>query len=195
MSISQQSEILVSSHIYKAVNEYFTFEARPAVMVKGKSKPIPLYQLMGEARRRAVRLQEPNYSLPMVGRQAELKNIEEKLDLAKKGKSQVIGIVAEAGLGKSRLVAEVIRSARRKGFAGFGGACQSDGLTSPYLAWKTIWTALFNIDPDAPLKKQVRILEGKLKEHNSDRVEALPLLGPILNLDIPDNDFTRNLEP
>lgn len=195
MITARESEILVSSHIYKAVNEYFTFEARPAVMVKGKSKPIPLYQLMGETRRRAVRLQEPNYSLPMVGRQAELRNIEEKLDLAKEGKSQVIGIVAEAGLGKSRLVAEVIRSARRKGFAGFGGSCQSDGLTSPYLTWKTIWTALFDIDPDAPLEKQIRILEGKLKEHNSDRVEALPLLGPILNLDIPDNDFTRNLEP
>ena len=195
MTTAKENEILLSSHVYKAVNEHFTFEARPAVMVKGKSKPIPLYQLIGESRRRAVRLQEPKYSLPMVGRQAELKRIEEKLDLAKEGKSQVIGIVAEAGLGKSRLVAEVIRSAKRKGFSGFGGACQSDGLTSPYLTWKTIWTAFFGIDPDAPLKKQVGILEGELEEHAPDRMEAMPLLGPILNLDIPDNDFTRNLEP
>ena len=195
MTTARENEILLSSHVYKAVNEHFTFEAHPAVMVKGKSKPIPLYRLIGESRRRAVRLQEPNYSLPMVGRQAELKRIEEKLDLAKEGKSQVIGIVAEAGLGKSRLVAEVIRSARRKGFAGFGGACPSDGLTSPYLTWKTIWTAFFGIDPEGPLKKQVRILEGELEEHAPDRMEALPLLGPILNLDIPDNDFTRNLEP
>ncbi|HEX5807837.1 MAG TPA: AAA family ATPase [Anaerolineales bacterium] len=195
MTTARENEILLSSHVYKAVNVHFTFEARPAVMVKGKSEPIPLYRLMGESRRRAVRLQEPNYSLPMVGRQAELKCIEEKLDLAKDGKSQVIGIVAEAGLGKSRLVAEVIRSARRKGFVGFGGACQSDGLTAPYLAWKTIWTAFFGIDPDAPLKKQVRLLEQELEQHAPDRMEALPLLGSILNLDIPDNDFTRNLEP
>jgi adenylate cyclase len=195
MTTAKENEILLSSHVYKSVNEHFTFEVRPAVMVKGKSEPIPLYQLIGESRRRAVRLQEPNYSLPMVGRQAELKHIEEKLDLAKEGNSQVIGIVAEAGLGKSRLVAEVIRSARRKGFIGFGGACQSDGLKSPYLAWKMIWTAFFGIDPDATLKKQVRMLEEELEEHAPDRREALPLLGPILNLDIPDNDFTRNLEP
>ena len=195
MTTARENEILLSSHVHKAVNEYFTFEARPAVMVKGKSKPIPSYQLIGESRRRALRLQEPNYALPMVGRQAELKRIEEKLDLAKEGKSQVIGIVAEAGLGKSRLVAEVIRSARRKGFVGFGGACQSDGLTSPYLAWKTIWSAFFAIDPDTPLKKQIAILEGELGEYVPDRREALPLLGPLLNLDIPDNEFTRNLEP
>jgi adenylate cyclase len=195
MTNARENEILLSSHIHKAVKEHFTFEEHPAIMVKGKSKPIPLYQLMGESRRPAVRLQEPNYSLPMVGRQAELKRIEEKLDLAKEGKRQVIAIVAEAGLGKSRLVAEVIRSARRKGFVGFGGACQSDGLTSPYLAWKTIWTAFFGIDPDVPLTEQIRRLEEDLQEHASDRMEALPLLGPILNLDIPDNDFTRNLEP
>ena len=195
MTTARENEILLSSHVYKAVYGHFTFEARPAVMVKGKSKPIPLYQLIGESRRRAVRLQEPDYSLPMVGRQAELKQIEEKLDLAKDGKSQVIGIVAEAGLGKSRLVAEVIRSARTKGFVGFGGACQSDGVASPYLAWKTVWSAFFGIDPDTPLKQQISILEEELKEHAPDRMEDLPLLGPILNLDIPDNDFTRNLEP
>lgn len=72
----------------------------------------------------------------MVGRQAELGIIQDKLDLAANGLGQVIGIVADAGLGKSRLVAEVIRNARRKGFVGYGGACQSDGLHTPYLAWK-----------------------------------------------------------
>jgi len=71
-------------------------------------------------------LQEPTYALPMVGRTNELKIIEEKLDLVLSGKAQVIGIVAEAGMGKSRLVAEAIRLAHKKGFVGYGGACQSD---------------------------------------------------------------------
>jgi predicted ATPase len=51
----------------------------------------------------------------MVGRQVELQQIEAKLALAAEGHSQIIGIVAEAGLGKSRLVAEVIRAARQQG--------------------------------------------------------------------------------
>ena len=195
MTIAKEDEILLSSHVYKSVIDHFTFEARPALMIKGKSEPIPLYQLMEECQKQAVRLQEPNYSLPMVGRQAELRHIEQRLDLAAEGKSQVIGIVAEAGLGKSRLVAEVIRSARRKGFVGFGGACQSDGIHTPYLAWKSIWQAFFKIDPEMSERKLMHLLQGDLKDKAPSRLEAMPLLNVMLDLNIPENDFTKNLEP
>jgi tetratricopeptide (TPR) repeat protein len=131
----------------------------------------------------------------MVGRQKELEIINEKLELALQGKSQVIGIVAEAGMGKSRLVAEVIRAARRKGFAGYGGACQSDGVNTPYLTWKSIWSAFFDVDPAAPLRKQIRSLEGEIEDRAPERVQALPLLNSVLDLEIPENEFTSNLEP
>src|SRR6185295_535220 len=94
-------------------------------------------------RRREVRLMEPAYALPMVGRAAELTLIGQKLGLALAGQGQVVGIVAEAGMGKSRLLAEVIRLARRKGLRSFGGACQSYGTNTPYLVWGPIWRALF----------------------------------------------------
>jgi len=154
-----------------------------------------VFAVTGESQKRAVRLQEPTYSLPMVGRQAELKLIEEKLELAKEGKSQVIGIVAEAGLGKSRLVAEVIRSARKMGFVGFGGACQSDGIHTPYLSWKSIWQAFFDVDPDMSERRLVRWLEGEIEDRAPSRVDAMPLLNVVLDLNIPENDFTQNLEP
>jgi predicted ATPase len=142
-----------------------------------------------------VRLQEPKYSLPMVGRVEELRLIEEKLDLAKEGKGQVIGIIAEAGLGKSRLVAEVIRAARKKGFVGYGGACQSDAVNTPYQAWKSIWQAFFDVDHEMPLKKQMRFIEGEIEDRAPERVNAMPLLNIVLDLEIPDNDFTTTLEP
>lgn len=195
MTAASAGEILLSSHVYKAVRDQFTFEPRPPLPMKGKAEPLPVFAVTGESQRRAVRLQEPNYSLPMVGRQAELKLIEEKLDLAKKGKSQIIGIVGEAGLGKSRLVAEVIRSARRKGFVGFGGACQSDGIHTPYLAWKSIWQAFFDVDPDLPLRKQMRNIESEIEDLAASRLEAMPLLNAVLDLNIPENEFTKNLKP
>ena len=115
-----------------------------------------------------MRLQEPGYALPMVGRENELKIIEDKLDLAGEGESQIIGIIAEAGLGKSRLVAEVISQSRKKGFVGYGGACQSDAINTPYQAWKSIWQAFFDVDPICPLKKQMRFIEGEIEDRVPD---------------------------
>jgi adenylate cyclase len=195
MTIAKVGEIVVSGHVHKGAANQFTFEPRPPLPMKGKAEPLPVFALTGKSQRRAVRLQEPTYALPMVGRAQELQTINAKLDLAVKGQGQVIGIVAEAGLGKSRLVAEVIRTARRKGFVGYGGACQSDGTNTPYLAWKSIWQAFFDVDPHMPLRKQIRNIESEIKDLAPDRIEAMPLMNVVLDLDIPENDFTKNLEP
>lgn len=195
MTAAAAGEILVSGYVHQAVQQYFVFEPRPPLPIKGKAEPVSVFALTGERKQRAIRLQEPNYALPMVGREQELKIIEEKLKLALSGKAQVIGIVGEAGMGKSRLVAEVIRLAHKKGFVGYGGACQSDGVNTPYLAWKSIWSAFFDVDPSAPLKKQIRSLEHTLEDYAPNRLQGMPLLNIVLDLAMPENNFTSNLEP
>jgi adenylate cyclase len=195
MSEAQPGEVLVSGQVHQVVATEFACEPRPPIALKGKAEPLPVFAVTSRRSRRAMRLQEPSYALPMVGRRAELAAISERLDLALQGQGQVVGIVAEAGVGKSRLVAEVVRIARHKGFVGYGGACQSDGVNTPYLVWKGICSAFFDVDSQLPLRKQVRWLEGELAERAPARLSALPLLGPTLGLPLPDNDFTRSLDP
>ena len=74
MTTAQADEILISSHAHKAVMDHFTFEPRPPLLMKGLAEPLSVFAVTGESQERAVRLQEPNYSLPMVGRQKELKS-------------------------------------------------------------------------------------------------------------------------
>jgi len=62
---------------------------------------------------------------------------------------RIVGITAEAGMGKSRLVAGVIRLARRRDLVGYGGSCESYGTHTPYLVWAPIWRAFFDVDPAA----------------------------------------------
>ena len=195
MTTAAPGEILVSGTVHKAVEAAFAAEPRPPLPMKGKAEPLPVFAVTGERKRRAIRLQEPTYALPMVGRVAELELVNAKLDAAAQGKGQVIGIVAEAGMGKSRLVAEVIRSARRKGFTGFGGACRSDAIHTPYQAWKAVWQAFFEIDPEHSPRKQLRMLEGEIEDRAPDRLDSMPLLNVVLDVEIPDNEFTANLEP
>lgn len=195
MTTATTGEILLSSHAHKAVQDDFVSEPRSPLPMKGKAEPLSVFAITGERNQRAIRLQEPNYALPMVGRKQELEIINDKLDLVANAKGQVIGIVAEAGMGKSRLVAEVIRLARKKGFVAYGGACQSDALTTPYQAWKGVWQAFFEVDPEISLKKQMRFIEGEVEDRAPSFVDAIPLLNVVLELDIPENDFVKNLEP
>ena len=195
MTTAEPGEVLVNGSVHKAVEGSFSAEPRPPLPMKGKAEPLPVFAVTGERKQRAIRLQEPSYALPMVGRVQELDIVNSKLDLAAQGKGQVIGIVAEAGMGKSRLAAEVIRSARRKGFVGYGGACQSDAIHTPYQAWKSVWQAFFEIDPEHSSRKQMRMLEGEIEDRAPTRIEAMPLLNAVLDLQMPDNDFTDHLEP
>ncbi|MEI7847864.1 MAG: tetratricopeptide repeat protein [Chloroflexota bacterium] len=195
MTLATTDEILLSSQVHKALRDDFVSEPRSPLQMKGKAGLLPVFAITGERNQRAIRLQEPNYSLPMVGRQSELKLIHQKLILAAEGKSQIIGILAEAGLGKSRLVAEVIHAARKKGFVGYGGACQSDALNTPYQVWKSIWQAFFDVDLAETAGDQLSFLRIELANYAPSRLDAIPLLNVVLDLNIPENDFTKNLEP
>ena len=195
MTSAAPGEILISGRLRKTIADEFTVEARPPVAMKGKAELLPVFAILGMEQQRAIRLQEPSYVLPMIGRSPEMSVLAEKLESVLLGRGQIIGVTAEAGMGKSRLVAEGIRLARRRRLVGYGGACQSDGTSTPYLVWQAIWNAFFDLDPSSPLRKQVRSLEGELEDRAPEHVDALPLLGTALGLPLPDNDFTRALQP
>ncbi len=125
-------EVLVSRRVQKALtagSERFDFEPRVPVQLKGRVEPVPVFAVTLASPQRAIRLQEPGYALPMVGRSAELERVEQKIAQVLQGKGQVIGITAEAGMGKSRLVAEIIRLARRRNLTGLGGRVRPKAST------------------------------------------------------------------
>lgn len=195
MEHAQPGQILASSRVRETANGPFCFEPLPPIPLKGKTELLPTFAVSREKEVQPLRLIEPAYTLPMIGRSAELALVNEKISLALQGQGQVIGITGEAGIGKSRLVAEIGRLARRRGLQGFGGECPSYGLNTPYLVWGPIWRSFFNLDPAMPLRRQLRTLEAAVKDLAPERWQALPLLGKMLNLPIPENDFTCLLEP
>ena len=196
MITAAPGEILISGRLRKAIaGDFIIVEARPSIAIKGKTDLLPVFAVLGTEQQRAIRLQEPSYALVMIGRNREMAFLEEKLQTVLRGNGQMIGITAEAGMGKSRLVAEGIRLARRSRLVGYGGACQSDGTNTPYLVWQPVWNAFFDLDPSSPLRKQIRSLEAELEDRAPEHVDALPLLGAVLGLSLPENDFTRPLQP
>ncbi|MFP4394522.1 MAG: tetratricopeptide repeat protein [Anaerolineales bacterium] len=194
MQTAAPSQILISKHVWEEVESDFISVALPPVKLKGKRDLIPIFSVEKLRPRQMGHLQAAQYTLPMVGREAELALIAEKLEQAQAGRGQIVGITAEAGLGKSRLVAEVIGLAQERGFALYGGECQSYGTDTSYLVWQAIWQAFFGLDPGWPLETHIQALEQQLRQIDPALVQRLPLLGAVLNLSIPDNDMTRALD-
>ncbi|NUM47509.1 MAG: tetratricopeptide repeat protein [Anaerolineales bacterium] len=194
MQAAPVGQILVSEPVREATGNVFSWEPLPPMRVKGKAEPVNVSRAVGLRPRRTFRLQVPEYKLPMVGRESHLAFLQETLAQTQTGKGQIVALIGEAGVGKTRLLAEVIRLSSEQKLVGLGGECESFGTETSYLVWQPIWRGFFGIDPAWSLGEQVRALETQLMQIDPGLVQRLPLLGAVLNLPIPDNDLTQSFD-
>ncbi|HXF61753.1 MAG TPA: tetratricopeptide repeat protein [Caldilineaceae bacterium] len=202
MMAAQPGQILVSHNAQRGLDEGFVWEALPPLQVKGKREPAIIYALHAAQQRHSLhRLRAGSSGVPLVGRQRELACAVERLDQAAQGRGQLIGLVGDAGIGKSRLVAEIVRLAEERGFLSFGGECEATGLNTAYLVWRPIWRGLLGVDAspgdedagDDPVSAVSR-LERRLQAIDPILARRAPLLNAVLNLPIPDNELTASFD-
>jgi class 3 adenylate cyclase/tetratricopeptide (TPR) repeat protein len=194
MQAARPGQVLVSGFTQRYVSERFVWQTLAPIQVKGKAEPIPIVEPLAVRDRSAIHLQEPAYALPMVGRQVELKRASGKVASVVEGHGQIIGITAEAGMGKSRLNAEIVKLAASQGLTVFGGASQSYGTTVSYLVWRDIWRDLFSLDPESSAEAQIAAIEAQLATIDPGLLGRVPLLDVVLGIAIPDNAVTRGLD-
>ena len=121
-------EVLLGDLTYRLVRDYIDVEEVEPLELKGKAERVPAYRLVGvhEDSERPKRLDSP-----LVGRGGELAELRAALDAAISGhRGELVTIVGEAGVGKSRLIDEFIRSAEAE-VAVLRGRCLAygDGIT------------------------------------------------------------------
>jgi predicted ATPase/class 3 adenylate cyclase len=194
MEQASAGQVLVSERFRRAAGDAFSWRTLPAIQLKGKSQPVQVFAMAGPAKRNTPKHMERQYALELVGRAHELAVIRERIERVSRGQGQVLCLSAEAGMGKSRLVAEAIRLAESKGIKSYAGECQSHGTHTSYLSWHTIWQGLFGLDPGQPARGQTAIVRDRLAAIDPVLTARLPLLGAVLNLAIPENEVTAPLE-
>ncbi|MEA2519826.1 MAG: hypothetical protein QOF49_1906, partial [Chloroflexota bacterium] len=188
MSKAPAGAIYVSDDVRREAGDAYIWETLPGLSLKGKAALVVAHVLTGSlegASRRKTR-----FELPLIGRVAELAVLDDALNDAIAGHGRVVGISADAGMGKSRLVAEFVRTARRRGLFVAFGECQSFGANTGYFVWREIWRRLFRLQDDEPEAEQLATLEERLEAIDDSFVARAPLLGGLLGLDIADNDLT-----
>jgi class 3 adenylate cyclase/tetratricopeptide (TPR) repeat protein len=193
MSTTAWGEVWCSAPIASAVAGRIACEPRGTVTLKGKTAPLSLLRVTGVRDQTAALLTVDEG--PLVGRERELRWLYEQLDSAFSGAGRAVRISGDAGVGKSRLVAEVVRAALGRGGRVVPAACFSYTAGIPYAAWSEWLKALCEIvsgDDDA---QRMAKLAARLADLGAGMEEWLPLLGDLVRLDVPDNRLTRGLDP
>jgi class 3 adenylate cyclase/tetratricopeptide (TPR) repeat protein len=112
-SLAKRGEVLVGENTFRQAEGYFTFESLEPIRVKGKTKPVRIHKLLDPKEHIRSHLYRPRLGLErriyseMVGRDTPLEQLELQVMKVINGEGSIVNIIGEAGIGKSRLVAEL----------------------------------------------------------------------------------------
>ncbi|MFQ5698722.1 MAG: AAA family ATPase [Myxococcota bacterium] len=161
VGLAQRMEALASpdtcylSHATAArVSGYFELEDLGEFHLKGARNPVHVHRLVdpGPAKTR-FDISRARGLTRFVGRDADMATLEVALEQARAGTGQVVGVVAEAGTGKSRLCYEFAEHCRARGMTVDVGQAVAHGRNIPYLPMLQVFRAYYGIeerDDDRP---------------------------------------------
>jgi predicted ATPase len=133
--LAQPGTVLISAATQQHVAGFFETRDLGERPVKGRAPVRAFEVLRPRGRRTRFDVAVERGLTPLVGREQELATLRERFSEVKAGRGQVVGIVAEAGMGKSRLVLEFRRALAQASEAvtWIEGHCISFGQASPFL--------------------------------------------------------------
>jgi class 3 adenylate cyclase len=157
------------------------------VPVKGLSQPIEAFDLLdvGAARTR-LQASAIRGLTPFVGRREELEALERARALAATGQGQMVALIGDPGVGKSRMLYEFTRSARMRPWLVLEGTSVSSGMASSWAPVVDVLKNYFAIAPgDDPRRSAERVL-GKLLMLDEALRPVLPAVLALLDLAVTD---------
>ena len=159
------------------------------IAVKGVAEPLPVFALIGAAAVHT-RLQAARARgfTPFVGRHAEMGQIRQAADQAWRGRGQIVAVVGEAGVGKSRLFYEFLHSHRADGWLVLESSSVSYGKATPFLPVVDLLRSYLHIeDRDDARTVRAKVTGGLLTLDRAleDVVPAITWLFDALERDDP----------
>ena len=166
---------------------FFELEDLGQFEIKGASRPVGVFELagVGTARSRLDLSRERGFSR-FVGREQEMGALAKGLEQAKAAEGGVIGIVAEPGVGKSRLCHEFAERGRADGIEVFEAQAQAHGQEIPFMPVLQMLRAYFGIADDDPERTVREKIAGRALLLDPDFAEDLPILFDFLGVPDPD---------
>ncbi|GAB7540665.1 adenylate/guanylate cyclase domain-containing protein [Cupriavidus sp. 8B] len=185
--VATPASILVSEPTHKLTEGYVEFKALGTTQVKGVRDPLAVYEVLGlGALRTRLQVAAHRGLARFVGRQAEMEQLHNAFELAKAGHGQVVGVVGEAGVGKSRLFHE-FKARSQQGCLVLETFSVSHGKAFAYLPLIELLRNYFQITPQDNDRSCREKVIGRLLNLERALDEFLPYLLYLLGTVEPDS--------
>ena len=179
-SLAPGGAIVVSESTYKLTEGYFAFTPLGAAQIKGVSAPVSLYEVAGVGPLRTrLEVAVRRGLVRFVGRQRELEQLERAWEQARGGRGQIVAVMGEAGLGKSRLCYEFKVRAAPGGLL-LETFSVSHGKAYPYLPLIELLQHYFQLAPQDDGQRRREQVTGKVLTLDRRLEEALPYVLALL---------------
>jgi AAA ATPase domain/Adenylate and Guanylate cyclase catalytic domain len=181
-ALAEPGGISVTARVQRQIAGLFVVEDQGSHELKGVPEPVTLFRLVrasGAGRRAGQR-----YLTPLVGREEEIAMLMRRWERARQGEGQLVLIVGEPGLGKSRLVEELRIRLRDTPHTWTEWSC-SQLLQNTPLHPIAEWGRQRFASADIPVEGRLADLESTLALIKIDPAENVPLLAPLLDIPLP----------
>jgi class 3 adenylate cyclase len=193
--LAREGTCLLTTETLGLAEGYVQVRSVGPVAIKGLDRPVELFELVGaSAARTRLQAMAARGLTRFVGRQTELVTIDRALERAQGGHGQLVALVGEPGVGKSRLVWEVTHSDRTQGWLVLESGSFSYGKATSYLPVIDLLKGYFKIQDRDDLREIREKVSGKLLSLDEALKPTLPAL--LALLDVPMDDASwQTLDP
>jgi len=160
--------------------------------IKGASRPVQVFELagIGQARSRLDLARERGFS-SFVGREDELARLDRALERAREGEAAAVGVVAEPGIGKSRLYHEFAQRCRTEGLEVFEAQGQAHGKAIPFMPILQMLRSFYGIADQDPEQTAREKIAGRSLLLDPGFADDLPLIFDFLGVPDPERPVPR----
>ncbi|MGE0825178.1 MAG: adenylate/guanylate cyclase domain-containing protein [Candidatus Binatia bacterium] len=182
--LATPGSIVVSAYTHRLTDGYFAFKDLGPTQIKGVEEPLNLYEVVGVGPLRTrLQVSASRYGLTrFVGRQSELEQLNRVLEHAKAGQGQIVGVMGEPGLGKSRLFYE-FKLLSLSSCLVLEAYSVSHGKATAYLPVIELLKSYFDIQAADDERKRREKVGGKVLMLDRSLEDTLPYLFALLGIE------------
>ncbi len=193
--MAKPGSVLLAPATLRLVEGYVQVRSLGPVPIRGLSEAAEVFELLGVAASRTrLQVSAARGLTRFVGRDAELEQVRAALERVRAGQGQVVALVGEPGVGKSRLGWEVARSHRTHGWLVLESSAVSYGKATAFLPVTDLLKAYFGIEDRDDVRRVREKLTGKLLTLDEGLRPTLAALEALLDLPVEDAGW-RTLRP